>query len=285
MPRLAAQNVPDPAIRTDESLLWLGHAGHEIQRGTNYWFDCRKRKDRPHVTLQLTLAGEGFYTDARGRAPLPTGWAFLAVIPGEFEYGFSTASRGPYEFVYISLTGPVAMAWHDRITHSFGHAIDLSSSGRIGPLMLAITRAFTSGTLPDRYLLSAQLYQVLMEIYSSLTRTRLSTSPRVTKAMERIATHAHDASFSISRLATEMDCSREHLTRLFRAATGVSPSDYLTQQRLRRAAQSLRSSDDKLETIARRCGFSSANYFCRTFRDHVGTTPARFRRQPWLMGP
>lgn len=177
------------------------------------------------------------------------------------------------------------MLWHERITAAFGHALNLTAAERIGPLMLSLARARQSGLMPDRYLLSAQIYQLLMEIYSSLNRTRLSTSPRVTHAMRLIATHANEPSFGINQLAGAMDCSREHLTRLFRAATGVSPSDYLTQQRLRRAAEALRAGDDKLETIARRCGFSSANYFCRTFRQHVGTTPARFRRQPWLMGP
>ncbi|CAN5552140.1 hypothetical protein BH10PLA1_BH10PLA1_10560 [soil metagenome] len=285
MARSPLPPVRDTSIRTDESLLWLGHAGHEVRESTAYYYNCRTRKDRGHVTLQYTLSGEGFYADARGRVALPAGWAFVAVIPGEFEYGYSPASKGPYELAYLNLTGPVAMLWHDRITQSFGHTLDLSTSDHIAPLMLAIARAHEAGTLPDRYLLSAQIYQVLMEIFSSLTRTRLSMSPRVTLAMERITARANDADFNVTRLAADLDCSREHLTRLFRAATGVSPSDYLTQQRLRRAAKSLRSSEDKLETIARQCGFSSANYFCRTFRDHVGTTPARFRRQPWLMGP
>ena len=176
-------------------------------------------------------------------------------------------------------------AWYDRLTASFGHVLNLGADERVGPMMLAIAHALETGRQPDRYVLSGQIYQLLMEIYSSLTRSRLSTSPRVTRAMQLITTHAADAGFGITRLAREMDCSREHLTRLFRAATGVSPSDYLTQQRLRKAAEALRSGDDKLESIARRCGFSNANYFCRTFRQHVGTTPAKCRKQPWLMGP
>jgi AraC-like DNA-binding protein len=285
MSRAATDNHANPRLRTDEPLLWLAGAGHEVRTDQSYYYDCRQRRDRPQVTIQFTLAGTGFYQDRRGRTLLPAGWAFVSVIPGEFEYGFAPQSTGPYELAFISIDGTEATAWHERLVSSFGHLLDLSDAESIRPMLLNIAHARETSRLPDRYVLSAQIYALLMEIYSTLNRTRLSTTPRVTQAMQLIADHADDAGFGIHQLAAAMDCSREHLTRLFRTATGVSPIDYLTQQRLRRAAQALRATNDKLEAIAQRCGFSSANYFCRTFRERVGTTPARFRKQPWLMGP
>jgi AraC-like DNA-binding protein len=276
---------PDPWLRTTEPLLWLGGAGHEVRTDASYFYDCRHRHDRPHLVLQYTIGGTGFYQDRRGRSLLPAGCAFFSLIPGDFQYGFEPKSDRAYELVFVSFVGPEAMTWYRRLTGAFGHVMNLGTEERIGPLMLALAHARETNRLSDRYVQSAQIYQLLMELYSTLNRTRLSTSPRVTQAMRLIADHAAEASFGVQQLAAEMDCSREHLTRLFRAAIGVNPSDYLTQQRLRLAAEALRATDDKLETIARRCGFSNANYFCRSFRQHVGSTPARFRKQPWVAGP
>ena len=90
------------------------------------------------------------------------------------------------------------------------------------------------------------------------------------------------AEFQIEMLSAQLDCSREHLSRQFRIATGVSPSDYLIQHRLRLAAREIRANGDKLELVARRTGFSSANYLCRAFRQRFGITPAQFRARPQM---
>jgi AraC-like DNA-binding protein len=97
-----------------------------------------------------------------------------------------------------------------------------------------------------------------------------------------IAEQGHHADFQIEMLSSQLDCSREHLSRQFRVATGVSPSGYLIQHRLRLAAREIRATGDKLELIARRTGFSCANYLCRAFRQRFGITPAQFRARPQM---
>jgi AraC-like DNA-binding protein len=275
----------DPWLRTDEPLLWMGGAGQETRSDMSYYYDSSKRSDRQHVVLQYTLRGQGFYQREGKRSVLPPGWMWVDVIPGNFEYGYHSGSPLPYELVFVSLIGPDAMAWHQRLTDSFGHVLNVGLDSLVGSQLLAIAHARDSGRMPDRYVQSGMLYQVLMTIFSTLNRTRLSTSPRVMQAIQLISKHAVNPDFGVNALAERMDCSREHLARLFLSATGVSPSDYLLQHRLRRVAQALRSGNEKLETIARRCGFSGANYLVRAFRQRVGTTPARFRRMPWLSGP
>lgn len=276
---------PDPWLRTAEPLLWLLGAGQETRSDTSYYYDSSTRKDRPHVVLQYTLRGQGFYGRDGRRTVIGPGTAFIDVIPGPFEYGYHSASPLPYELVFVAMQGPDAIAWYERLVESFGHVLDLGLDSGVETQMLAIAHARDSGRMPDRYIQSGMLYQLLMTVFSTLTRSRLSTSPRVVQAMQLIARHAADPSFGVNGLARMMDVSREHLARLFVDATGVSPSDYLMQHRLRLAAQALRTGDEKLETIARRCGFSGANYLVRAFRQRVGTTPAKFRRQPWLIGP
>jgi AraC-like DNA-binding protein len=149
--------------------------------------------------------------------------------------------------------------------------------------MLAIARQYKEGLLRDRYIVSGQLHQLMMTVISHLNHTRLQTTPLIAQALGAIHRGARDPAFGIEQVARELDCSREHLTRQFKAALGVSPSDYMLQRRLRLAAQELRSSSDKLEIVAQRCGFSGANYFCRAFHRYQGLTPRQFRARPWLI--
>lgn len=267
--------------RTNEPLLWLAGAGHEVRRDDSYRFNAARRGDQPHTVLQLTLSGAGFYRRRR-RVLLGRGMAFLDVIPGPFHYGFASGQEQPYELVYVSMHGTAVDQWRRRIVRSFGNILHIEPDGSAASLMLDIAR--NNRRSDDRYLNSARVYQLLMTLMSELRR-RQAAGTRMDHVMQFIAAAAGDPDFSVSRLAREMDMSREHFSRRFRQAVGVGPRDYLAQHRLRHAARMMRDGDEKLDNIARACGLGSANYLCRLFRRRVGVTPAQFRARPWLAGP
>ncbi len=270
-------------VRTSEPLFWLAGYGHEVRHEASYAYDCRRRQDRPHVCLQYTLAGTSFYRDKSGRSLLPAGSAFFRQIPGPFEYGLAKESACPLELVFVSLAGDLAMQWYHRLTRRFGHVLRFDPRSGIGPMLLDLIQV--PKKLTDRYLLSSQIYHLLMTLYSLQNRSRLQTHPRTAHAIELINMHAHEPGFNVLRLAEKLDCSREYFSRGFRETMGVSPGDYLMQHRLKLAARQMRQTDDKLDTVARDTGFSGANYLCRVFRSRVGVTCATFRKQPWIAGP
>src|SRR5437763_1630910 len=82
---------------------------------------------------------------------------------------------------------------------------------------------------------------------------RLATAPLISRAMNAIHKHGLEPDCNVETIAEEIGCSREHLTRVFSSATGVTPADYLMQHRLSEAARQLRVSVEKLDSIARRC--------------------------------
>lgn len=137
----------------------------------------------------------------------------------------------------------------------------------------------------NRYVASGQLYGLLMHVLSVLTRSREMSAPLVARAIELIETHASDPAYNVARLAGTLDCSREHLAREFRRATGATPLEYLTRRRVRLAGAELRAARDKLEVIAPMCGFTSAAYLCRVFRKMAGVTPQQYRERPWMVLP
>jgi AraC family transcriptional regulator len=83
---------------------------------------------------------------------------------------------------------------------------------------------------------------------------------------------------SLASLARLSCMSVDHFLRSFRAASGLTPYQYVLEQRLRRAATLLRSGDVPIATLAGRCGFGNPSHFSVKFRARFGVSPSRYRR-------
>ncbi len=71
--------------------------------------------------------------------------------------------------------------------------------------------------------------------------------------------------------------SRAHFTRVFTHSEGVSPAEYVLNERMRRAASLLVSSGAAVKQVSRDCGFDDPNYFAKAFRKSYGASPTEFR--------
>jgi AraC family transcriptional regulator len=87
-----------------------------------------------------------------------------------------------------------------------------------------------------------------------------------------------DTELSLASLAKESGYSRAHFLRMFRAATGLTPHQYVLERRLSTAQQLLRQSKMLLADIALKCGFSSQTHMNDVFRKRLGVTPLDYRR-------
>ena len=83
---------------------------------------------------------------------------------------------------------------------------------------------------------------------------------------------------TLGGLAKRAGLGRTSLCRAFKAYTGKRLFDYLIDRRIQAAMISLRSTDDKILTIALSCGFRDLAYFNRKFKARVGTPPTTYRR-------
>ena len=81
----------------------------------------------------------------------------------------------------------------------------------------------------------------------------------------------------LEQIATAVGLSPFHFLRLFAAALGVTPHQYLVRARLRRAAQLLAETDRPITDVALDVGFADLSNFVRTFRRAAGASPREFR--------
>jgi AraC-like DNA-binding protein len=78
--------------------------------------------------------------------------------------------------------------------------------------------------------------------------------------------------------ARQARVSPYHFLRLFSAALGVTPHQYLLRSRLRHAARCLTEDDKPVTDIAYDVGFNDLSNFVRTFHRAAGVSPLKFRQ-------
>ncbi|WP_445145293.1 transcriptional regulator FtrA [Dyella sp. Tek66A03] len=83
----------------------------------------------------------------------------------------------------------------------------------------------------------------------------------------------------LSLLAERARMSERTLLRRFEEATGCSPKQWLTHERLSRARELLEGSNMAVERVADVCGFGSADTLRHHFRRSLKLSPARYRER------
>jgi hypothetical protein len=70
-----------------------------------------------------------------------------------------------------------------------------------------------------------------------------------------------------------------YFSRLFKQSTGLSPHQYLLQQRVDHAKHLLSDPQRKIAEVSDALGFPHQSHFTATFHTVVGITPGAYRRQ------
>lgn len=83
----------------------------------------------------------------------------------------------------------------------------------------------------------------------------------------------------IDELAREATLSPSHLHSCFREVAGMTPHQYLIEQRMRVARHRLVTTLDPIKEIAADVGYASTENFCRAFKSRFTFTAAAYRRK------
>jgi AraC family transcriptional regulator len=90
--------------------------------------------------------------------------------------------------------------------------------------------------------------------------------------------HAHlPDDISLDSLATLVELSPFHFSRVFKQTTGMSPLQFVTRERITRAQQLIRETKRSLIEIGLDVGYKNPSHFAQVFRRVVGVTPTEFR--------
>jgi AraC-like DNA-binding protein len=103
-----------------------------------------------------------------------------------------------------------------------------------------------------------------------------SLERRVLRVLEMVEA---GTTFAIRDLAAEFRLSPAYLQRLFKHETGICMGEWLSEQRLQRAAYLLSNSYLSIKEITHAVGYEHTSSFIRAFERRFAQAPARYRKQ------
>ncbi|QQK78891.1 helix-turn-helix transcriptional regulator [Salicibibacter cibi] len=135
----------------------------------------------------------------------------------------------------------------------------------------------------DRYeFLTLHLHTLLLMLNRHCFHAQTRQSGQEQEWVRSLLTYIEDnlcQQLNLEEMAQHANVSPTYLSRIFKQTIGITLGEYITTKRMKRAKDMLCQSDDKIETIAKKCGYNSMPHFYRTFRKHVQATPHQYRRR------
>lgn len=96
-------------------------------------------------------------------------------------------------------------------------------------------------------------------------------------AKDYIRNHISEA-ITLKDICAEINFNEAYFSSMFKKETGMNFSKYLIHARIETAKDLLKSSDDKIETIAKSVGYNDLKTFNKNFRKYTGLKPSEYRR-------
>jgi AraC-like DNA-binding protein len=225
------------------------------------------------------LAGTFTYGNAYGRSLLTPGALLLGDAGGSFTCAHE---HGP---------GDRCLSFHFEPTYFEAVATDVGArDNRFKRNCLPSLRALSP--LVARAVIAADTRTGIEELALDLAAAALHASgnehrpPRISGLDERrvatVARHLeehYDRPRSLDELARLAALSPFHFLRVFRAATGLTPHQYLLRARLRAAATMLVTTRALVTEVALAVGFEDLSNFTRSFGAEYHLSPNRYRKQ------
>lgn len=148
---------------------------------------------------------------------------------------------------------------------------------QIGLALQAELRSQEGGSRLYAETMASALALHLLRHYSTQSHRTVSCNGRLPQHKLRlIIDYINDhleCELSLNELAAIAQLSQYHFCRTFKQATGLSPHQYLIQQRIERAKQLLKQSEMTIPEVAISCGFTHQSHLCRHFKRLTGVPP------------
>jgi len=225
-------------------------------------------------------------------------WEAAIVRAGGF---FLTSTREPYEMRWQTIECETFEVMHLYLGLPL---IDMAARDLLGEHAVAVSFADISGAQDERVsfivnqlrielieerhpsplfvnslaqALAVHLIRRYPDPHGNTRRSNALQAYKLRRVLEAMNERLAD-DFSLGYLAQIADLSEYHFSRMFKRATGLSPSQYFIRLRMDRARRLLVETDRSVIDVGLEVGYSSPSHFSQVFRRQIGLTPSAYRQ-------
>lgn len=136
----------------------------------------------------------------------------------------------------------------------------------------------TYGNMSAEYACISCFYTLMAHVSLLAGQNAAPNGDRLTLAKAYMERHYADSTLSMADVAASASLGQRRFGALFQARYHKTPGKYLTDCRIAAAMQLLKQPEMSISQIAALCGYASASYFIRVFRQETGASPAAYRK-------
>src|SRR5690606_2085800 len=228
---------------------------------------------RDIFALHYIISGKGFLETRQGIFPLQAGESFL--IYPHMEIYYYPDGQDPWEYVWVEFSGDEA-----------GHLLAQTELEPSNPVLPGVDVNFmpyfnfgvnATNRRFEKIRCDAKL-RLLISYYLEYYQKEniFQQADYVEEAKGYIHNNYWRDTIKVSDIVDVTKVERSYLFRLFKRETGMSISAYLTQYRINRACELLKSADLSIKSVAYSVGYRDQLYFSKVFKKITSHTPTEY---------
>ncbi|MEC1526177.1 response regulator [Neobacillus niacini] len=122
-----------------------------------------------------------------------------------------------------------------------------------------------------------ELSETLSKIFKDEEEEKVETSNQFQKIVKYINDNL-SREITLKHIADYVYLNPQYVGQLFKSELNQTFTEYITEERLKRAKQLLKGTSLKVYEVAQLSGYKSPKHFMAVFKQEVGTTPVQFRK-------
>ena len=216
--------------------------------------------------IMLYLDGEGYMRTDLGNIPFETGT--IVIVPPNIKHG-SISENG---FRNISIEGDFEAYFGFDTVKSFED--NETQEGKMLAEMIYKNRYGNDTYLASLCTAYVCFLMQRFELDSAMQRS-------VKKITDEISQNAFDTQIDLTLILSKSGYSEDYIRSCFKKITGKTPSEFLTDIRIKNACFLIDIYKNKisLSEISERCGYLDYIYFSKKFKSVMGMSPREYRNQ------
>jgi AraC-like DNA-binding protein len=194
-----------------------------------------------------------------------------AVVIPPYERHTNVSTHG-FTNIYLTMKDP-----------TFPHRGVFRVSDDEGNLKHAFTQAkfYYLSDINKRELVLNALGELIVS-YLIVYRSKNEFSAPVERIRTLILRNCTSPDFALDEAVRDMPFHYDYLRKLFKKEMGITPLEYMTKLRMKKAEQLLSAMCNKeysVAEVAQMCGYEDALYFSRVFKKTYGCSPSNFNKK------
>ena len=246
----------------------------------NHSFGPGQRED---YIIHFICGGKGLYRADGKTYELGSG-DFFVIFP-DTEVYYQANPDNPWDYLWIGFQGVKASTYLKQAgidsEHLTGRFHDSSFILTCIQQMI-LARSLTYHNELKRQAALLQILATLIEIHhETLSDDEQNDYPYriyLQQAIDYMNKHIKE-NIKISEIASHIGINRSYLSGIFKSTLEISPQEYLVTLRMNRAADLLKTTNEKISVIAADVGYSDPMTFTKMFKRYKKMSPSKWRQK------